>query len=54
MKLKTFWAAVFTTLLVSVPLSLCAGACMNWPELGVIAAVVVMGGFIIHSIEEKK
>ena len=50
--LKKHWLAVLVTLVLGVTASI-LGANANWPELGIIVAVAVMGGFIIHAIENK-
>ena len=53
MKLKKYWLAALVTLVAGIAASLC-GSAINWPELGGIVAVAVMGGFVIHTIEENK
>ena len=52
-KLKKYWLAALVTLTAGMAASLC-GSAINWPELGGIVAAAVMGGFVIHTIEEKK
>ena len=53
MKLKKYWLAALVTWVAGIAASLC-GSAINWPELGGIVAAAVMGGFVIHTIEEKK
>lgn len=53
MKLKKCWLAVLVTLAAGIAASLC-GSAIQWPELGGIVAAAVMGGFVIHTIEEKR
>jgi hypothetical protein len=46
--------AVFVTVIIGYLGTALGDAFINWPQLGPIAAIAAMGGFILNAIEKKK